>query len=109
MPQIQNRDHWEQIAQQYLIPLIHTYLGQTIEARPNAHQVEWRDMQGEYVGAINKLFSLVSGNFNRMASMQMKPISKALNQLLTGEERKLDIIAESAELCHFIARACRWC
>ena len=91
MPQIQNRDHWEQIAQQYLIPLIHTYLGQTIEACPNARQAEWRDMQGEYVGAINRLLSLVSGNFNRMASVQMEPISKALNQLLANQERKLTL------------------
>ena len=91
MPQIQNRDHWEQIAQQYLIPLIHTYLGQTIEACPNAHQAEWRDMQQEYIGAINSLFSLVSGRFNRTASMQMGPISKALNQLLADEERELTL------------------
>ena len=91
MPQIQNRDHWEQIVQQYLIPLIHTYLGQTIEACPDTRQAEWRDMQGEYVGAINRLLSLVSGNFNRMASVQMEPISKALNQLLANQERKLTL------------------
>ena len=91
MHQIQNRDHWEQIAQQYLIPLIHTYLGQTIEACPNAHQAGWKDMQGEYVGAINRLLSLVSGRFNRIASMQAEPISKALNQVLEGEERKLTL------------------
>ena len=91
MPQIQNRDHWEQIAQQYLIPLIHTYLGQTIEACPNAHQAEWKDMQGEYVGAINRLLSLVSGRFNRTASMQMGPISEALDRVLVGEERKLTL------------------
>ena len=91
MPQIQNRDHWEQIAQQYLIPLIHTYLGQTIEACPNAHQAAWRDMQGEYVGAINRLLSLVSGRFNRTASIQMQPVSRGLNRLLTGEERNLTL------------------
>ena len=91
MPRIQNRDHWEQIAQQYLIPLIHTYLGQTIEACPNAHQAEWKDMQGEYVGAINKLLSLVSGRFNRTASLQAEPISKALDQVLGDEERELTL------------------
>ena len=91
MPQIQNRDHWEQIVQQYLIPLIHTYLGQTIEACPEAHDSEWRDMQGEYVGAINRLLSLVSGRFNRTASMQMEPISKAFDQVLAGEERMLTL------------------
>ena len=91
MPQIQNRDRWEQIAQQYLIPLIHTYLGQTIEACPNAHQAEWKGMQQEYVGAINRLLSLVSGRFNRMASLQAEPISKALDGLLEGEERKLTL------------------
>lgn len=91
MPRIQNRDHWEQIAQQYLIPLIHTYLGQTIEACPNAHQAEWKNMQGQYVEAINRLLSLVSGHFNRMASLQAEPISKALNRVLGGEERKLTL------------------
>lgn len=91
MPQIQNRDHWEQIAQQYLIPLIHTYLGQTIEACPNAHQAEWKNLQQEYVGAINRLLSLVSGRFNRMASLQAEPISNALDGLLEGEERKLTL------------------
>ena len=91
MPRIQNRDHWEQIAQQYLIPLIHTYLGQTIEACPNAHRAEWKDMQGQYVEAINRLFSLVSGRFNRMASLQAEPISKTLDRVLGGEERKLTL------------------
>ncbi len=91
MPQIQNRDHWEQISQQYLIPLIHTYLGQTIEACPNAHQAEWKVMQTEYVEAINRLLALVSGRFNRMASLQAEPISKALDQMLEGEERKLTL------------------
>ena len=91
MPQIQNREHWEQIAQQYLIPLIHTYLGQTIEACPNTHESEWRDMQREYVGAINRLLSLVSGRFNRMTSLQAEPISKALEHVLGGEERKLTL------------------
>ena len=91
MPQIQNRDHWEQIAQQYLIPLIHTYLGQTIEACPNAHQAEWKDMQREYVEGINRLLSLVSGRFNRMASLQAEPISKALDQALGGDERNLTL------------------
>ena len=91
MPQIQNRDHWEQIAQQYLIPLIHTSLGQTIEACPDARQAEWRDMQQEYVGAVNRLLSLVSGRFNLTASMQMQPISKALDQVLAGEERTLTL------------------
>ena len=91
MPQIQNRDHWEQIVQQYLIPLIHTYLGQTIEACPEAHDSEWRDMQGEYVEAINRLLSLVSGRFNRMASLQAEPISKALDRVLGGEERNLTL------------------
>ena len=100
MPQIQNRDHWEQIAQQYLIPLIHTYLGQTIEGCPNAHQAEWKDRQGEYVGAINRLFSLVSGRFNRTASMQIKPISKALDHVLGGEERKLTL---SQKALNFVA------
>ena len=95
MPQIQSRDHWEQIAQQYLIPLIHTYLGQTIEACPNARQAEWNDMQREYVGAINRLFSLVSGHFNRTASMQMEPISKALDQALEAEERTLTLSQKS--------------
>ena len=91
MPRIQNRDHWEQIAQQYLIPLIHTYLGQTIEACPNAHRADWKIMQQEYVGAINRLLSLVSGRFNRTASMQMGPISRGLDGLLEGEERKLTL------------------
>lgn len=91
MPQIQNRDHWEQIAQQYLIPLIHTYLGQTNEACPSAHQAEWRDKQGKYVEGINRLLSLISGRFNRMASLQAKPISKALDQVLGREERKLTL------------------
>ena len=91
MPRIQNRDHWDQIAQQYLIPLIHTYLGQTIEACPNAHKAEWKDVQQEYVGTINRLLSLVSGRFNRTASMQIKPISKALDHVLGGEERKLTL------------------
>ena len=95
MPQIQSRDHWEQIAQQYLIPLIHAYLGQTIEACPNARQAEWNDMQREYVGAINRLFSLVSGHFNRMASMRMEPISKALDQALEAEERTLTLSQKS--------------
>ena len=91
MPQIQNRDHWEQITQQYLIPLIHTYLGQTIEACPNARQAEWKDIQQEYVGAINRLLSLVSGHFNRTASLQAEPISKALDQVLTGEHSRLTL------------------
>lgn len=91
MPQIQNRDHWEQIAQQYLIPLIHTYLGQTIEACPNAHHAECKVMHTEYVEAINQLLALVSGRFNRMASLHAEPISKALDQVLTGEERKLTL------------------
>ena len=91
MPQIQNRDHWEQITQQYLIPLIYAYLGQTIEACPNAHQAEWRDLQTAYVGVIDWLFSLVSGHFNRMASLQAEPISKALDQVLGGEERRLTL------------------
>ena len=91
MPQIQNRDHWEQIAQQYLIPLIHTYLGQTIEACSDAHHAEWNGMQQEYVGAINRLLSLVSGRFNRMASLQADPISNALDRVLVAEERKLSL------------------
>ena len=48
-------------------------------------------MQGEYVGAINRLLSLVSGHFNRTASMQAEPISRALDQVLGGEERKLSL------------------
>lgn len=100
MPQIQNRDHWEQIAQQYLIPLIHAYLGQTIEACPNAHQAEWTVMQTEYVEAINRLLALVSGRFNRMASLQAEPISKALDQVLTGEERNLTL---SQKALNFVA------
>ncbi|MDE0300248.1 MAG: aldo/keto reductase [Candidatus Poribacteria bacterium] len=91
LPQIQNRDHWEQIAQQYIIPLIYNYLGQTIEACPNPNQAEWNDMQQEYVGAIKRLLSLVSGRFNRMASLQAEPISEALDQVLTGEQRKLTL------------------
>jgi len=91
LPEIENRDHWEQIAHQYLIPLINTYLGQTLGARPESNQTEWEGMRRAYVGEINGLFALVSGRFNRMASIQSEPISNALSKLLSDEESKLTL------------------
>ncbi len=89
LPQIQNREHWEQVAEGHLIPMIHECMHQTIQGCTKPNQTEWARLQRGYVKEINTLFSLVSGHFNRMASKQIEPIAKALDELLSDEESKL--------------------
>ena len=92
---IQNREHWEQIVSQYLIPQIKVYLHQTTESVSDAHLTEWEHAQQEYVQEINKLLSLIAGHFNRTASQEVEGIQETLNDHLPSDQSALTLSQKS--------------
>ncbi|RKU14440.1 hypothetical protein C6502_01065 [Candidatus Poribacteria bacterium] len=91
MPRVQDRNHWEQILQQHLIPQINAYLRQTGIACMNQHQTEWEDLLAQYVQALNTLFVIITEIFNRVEAEKVEPISEALNQHLSDEQGTLSL------------------
>ena len=91
MPRVQDRNHWEQILQQHLIPQINAYLRQTGIACMNQHQTEWEGLLAQYVQALNTLFVIITEIFNRVDAEKVEPISQALNQHLSDEQRTLSL------------------
>ena len=91
MSRVQDRNHWEQILQQHLIPQINAYLRQTGIACMNQHQTEWEDLLAQYVQALNTLFVIITEIFNRVEAEQVEPISQALNQRLSDDQGALSL------------------
>ena len=91
MPRIQDRNHWEQILQQHLIPQINAYLRQTGVACMNQHQTEWEGLLAQYVQALNTLFVIITEIFNRVEAEKVEPISQALNQRLSDDQGTLSL------------------
>jgi aryl-alcohol dehydrogenase-like predicted oxidoreductase len=102
LPRIQNREHWEQIARQYIIPQINAYLLQTTRSCPDPKSDEWETASNEYVETINTLLSLVTGHFNRAASEEVDWIREALDAHLSEDERKLTF---SQKALNFVAES----
>ncbi len=103
MSRIQDRNHWEQILQQHLIPQINAYLRQTGIACLNQHQAEWEGLLAQYVEALNSLFVTITEIFNRVDAEKVEPISQALNLHLSDDQgalslsqRALNFVASSA-------------
>jgi aryl-alcohol dehydrogenase-like predicted oxidoreductase len=95
LPRVQNREHWEQIASQYLIPQIKVYLHQTTESVSDSHLAEWEQAHQEYVGELNKLLSLITGHFNRAASQEVEWIQATLNNHLPADQSALTLSQKS--------------
>lgn len=91
MPRVQDRNHWEQILQQHLIPQINAYLRQTGIACMNQHQTEWESLLAQYVQGLNTLFATITEIFNRVAAEKVEPISQALNQRLSDDQGALSL------------------
>ena len=91
MSRVQDRNHWEQILQQHLIPQINAYLRQTGAACMNQHQTEWEGLLAEYVQALNTLFVIITEIFNRVEAEKVEPISQALNQRLSDDQGALSL------------------
>ncbi len=91
MSRIQDRNHWEQILQQHLIPQINAYLRQTGIACLNQHQGEWEGLLAQYVRALNTLFVTITEIFNRVDAEKVEPISQALNLYLTEDQGALSL------------------
>ena len=91
MPRVQDRNHWEQILQQHLIPQINAYLRQTGIACMNQHQTEWEDLLAQYVQALNTLFVIITEIFNSVEAEKVEPISQALNQHLSDDQGALSL------------------
>ena len=91
MSRIQDRNHWEQILQQHLIPQINAYLRQTGIACLNQHQAEWEGLLAQYVDAINTLFAIITEIFNRVDAEKVEPISQALNLHLSDDQGTLSL------------------
>jgi hypothetical protein len=103
MSRIQDRNHWEQILQQHLIPQINAYLRQTGIACLSQHQAEWEGLLAQYVEALNSLFVTITEIFNRVDAEKVEPISQALNLHLSDDQgalslsqRALNFVASSA-------------
>ena len=102
MSRVQDRNHWEQILQQHLIPQINAYLRQTGVACLNQHQAEWEGLLAQYVEALNSLFVTITEIFNRVDAEKVEPISQALNLhlsedqgMLTLSQRALNFVTSS--------------
>ena len=91
MPRVQDRNHWEQILQQHLIPQINAYLRQTGIACMNQHQTEWEGLLAQYVQALNTLFVIITEIFNRVEAEKVEPISQALNLHLSDDQGALSL------------------
>ena len=91
MPRVQDRNHWEQILQQHLIPQINAYLRQTGITCMNQHQTEWEGLLAQYVQALNTLFVIITEIFNRVDAENVEPISQALNQYLSDDQATLSL------------------
>ena len=91
MPRVQDRNHWEQILQQHLIPQVNAYLRQTGVACLNQHQAEWEGLLAQYVQALNTLFVTITEIFNRVEAEKVEPISQALNQHLSDAQGALSL------------------
>ncbi len=91
MSRVQDRNHWEQILQQHLIPQINAYLRQTGVACLNQHQTEWEGLLGQYVQALNTLFVIITEIFNRVDAERVEPISQALNRHLSDTQAALTL------------------
>ena len=100
MSRVQDRNHWEQILQQHLIPQINAYLRQTGVACLNQHQTEWEGLLAQYVDALNSLFATITEIFNRMGAEKVEPISQALNLYLSDEQGALTL---SQRALNFVA------
>ena len=100
MSRIQDRNHWEQILQQHLIPQINAYLRQTGVACLNQHQTEWEGLLAQYVDALNTLFAIITEIFNRVDAEKVEPISQALNQHLSEDQGALSL---SQRALNFVA------
>ncbi len=102
MSRVQDRNQWEQILQQHLIPQINAYLRQTGIACLNQHQTEWEGLLAQYVDALNSLFATITEIFNRVDAEKVEPISQALNLhlsdvqgALTLSQRALNFVTSS--------------
>ncbi len=91
MSRVQDRDHWEQILQQHLIPQINGYLRQTGIACLNQHQGEWEGLLAQYVDALNALFATITEIFNRVGAEKVEPIYQALNPHLSDDQGALTL------------------
>lgn len=91
MSRVQDRNHWEQILQQHLIPQINAYLRQTGVACLDQHQAEWEGLLAQYVRALNTLFVTITEVFNRVDAEKVEPISQALNQHLSDAQSALSL------------------
>ena len=91
MPRVQDRNHWEQILQQHLVPQINAYLRQTGIACLNQHQTEWEGLLAQYVDALNTLFAVITEIFNRVDAEKVEPISQALNLHLSDNQEALSL------------------
>ena len=91
MSRVQDRNHWEQILQQHLIPQINAYLRQTGIACMDQHQAEWEGLLAQYVQALNTLFVTITEIFNRVEAEKVEPISQALNLHLSGDQGALSL------------------
>ena len=91
MLRIQDRNHWEQILQQHLIPQINAYLRQTGMACLDQHQAEWEGLLAQYVQALNSLFVTITEIFNRVDAEKVEPISQALNLHLSDAQGALTL------------------
>ena len=100
MSRIQDRNHWEQILQQHLIPQINAYLRQTGIACMNQHQAEWEGLLAQYVEALNSLFVTITEIFNRVDAEKVEPISQALNLHLSDDQGALSL---SQRALNFVA------
>ncbi len=103
MSRIQDRNHWEQILQQHLIPQINAYLRQTGITCMDQHQAEWEGLLAQYVEALNSLFVTITEIFNRVDAEKVEPVSQALNLHLSDDQgalslsqRALNFVASSA-------------
>ena len=100
MSRVQDRNHWEQILQQHLIPQINAYLRQTGVACMDQHQAEWEGLLGQYVQALNTLFVTITEIFNRVDAEKVEPISQALNLHLSNDQETLSL---SQRALNFVA------
>ena len=91
MLRVQNREHWDQILQQHLIPQINAYLRQTTSTCPDEHQAEWEALLSRYVDGLNLLFPTVTEIFNRVEAEKVEPIQQALEQHLSNDEKRLTL------------------
>ncbi|MCZ6680160.1 MAG: aldo/keto reductase [Candidatus Poribacteria bacterium] len=91
IPRVQSRDHWEQILQQHLIPQVNAYLRQTGNACPDQYQAEWERWFHQYVQALDTLFEIVTGIFNRVDAEKVAPIQHALDEHLVDDEKSLSL------------------